>query len=102
MENSVKHKIHQILRITSKNGKTKYRGSTNAKNEVVFEPGWISDDFDLSKPAFYNLVTTITRDDDSPNVYTVRIGGCNVLTSVDESKYEEKRQNSLICPGEYI
>ena len=47
-------------------------------------------------------MTRVTRDDYSRNVYTVRIGGCNVLTSVDESKYEEKRQNLLICPGEYI
>ena len=34
-EKSVKQKVHQIIRITSKNGKTEYRGSTYAKNEVV-------------------------------------------------------------------
>ena len=45
LNNSVKHQIHQILRITSKNGKTEYHGSTYAKNEVVLEPGWISDAF---------------------------------------------------------
>ena len=42
-ENRVKHQIHQILRITSKNGKTEYRGRKYAKNYVVLEPGWISD-----------------------------------------------------------
>ena len=35
LENSVKHKIHQIVRITSKNDKTEYRGRKYAKNEVV-------------------------------------------------------------------
>ena len=89
MENSVKHQIHQILRITSKNGKTEYRGSTNAKNDFVLEPGWISDAFELCEPELYNLVTTVTHDDDSPNIYTVPVGQCNLQKSVDESKYKE-------------
>ena len=49
-ESSVKHKIHQIIRITSKNGKTEYCGRKYAKNEVVLEPGWISDYFELREP----------------------------------------------------
>ena len=102
LENSFKHKIHQILCITSKNGKTEYRGRTYAKNEVVIEPGWISNDFELREPEFYKLVTTVTCDDDSPNIYTVPVVRCNKLTSVNESKYEEKRHNSLICTGESI
>ena len=47
-------------------------------------------------------MTTVTRDNDSRNMYTVPVGRYNELTSVDESKYEEKRQNALICPGESI
>ena len=35
LENSVKHQIHQSIRITSKNGKTEYRGRLYEKNEVV-------------------------------------------------------------------
>ena len=45
LENSVKHQIQQILCVTSKNGKTEYRGRTSAKNEVVLEPGWMCDAF---------------------------------------------------------
>ena len=37
LENSLNHQIHQILHITSKNGKTEYRGRTYAKNEVVLD-----------------------------------------------------------------
>ena len=48
--NSFKHQIHQIIFITSSNGKTEYRGRTYAKNEVVLEPGWISDAFELREP----------------------------------------------------
>ena len=48
------------------------------------------------------LVTTVTRDDGSRNIYTVPVGQCNELTSVDESNYEEKRQNVLVYTGEYI
>ena len=43
-------------------------------------------------------MTTVTRDDDRQNIYTGPVGWFNELTSVDESKYEEKRQNELICP----
>ena len=102
MENSVKHQIHQIVRITSKNGKTEYRGRTYAKNDVILEPDWISDAFELREPEFYKLVTMVTRDDDSPNMYTVSIGQCYIQTSVDESKYEDIHQNEIICPGESI
>ena len=45
---------------------------------------------------------TVTRDDDSPNFYTVPIGRCDLQISVDESKYEEMHRNSLTFPGEYI
>ena len=50
LENSVKQKIHLIICITSKNGKTEYRWTTYAKNEIVLEPGWISDAFELREP----------------------------------------------------
>ena len=49
-DNSVNHKIHQIIRITIKNGKTEYHGRTYAINEVVLEAVWISDDFELREP----------------------------------------------------
>ena len=102
MENSVKHQIQKILRITSKNGKTEYRGRKYAKNEVVFEPGWISDDFELREPELYKLVTTVTHDDDNKNIYTVPVGRCDLQTSFDESNYKEIHQNELIFPGESI
>ena len=35
------------------------------KNNVVLEPGWISDAFDFREPEFYKLVKTVTRDDES-------------------------------------
>ena len=47
-------------------------------------------------------MTTVTRDDDSPNIYTVSVGRCDIQISVYESKYEEKSQHSLIFPGEPI
>ena len=47
-------------------------------------------------------MTTVTRDDYSENIYTVPVGRCNQQTSVEESKYEEKRKNALIVPGESI
>ena len=47
-------------------------------------------------------MTTATRDDDIPNIYTVPDGQFDLQTSVDESKYEEIHQNALICPGESI
>ena len=91
-----------MLRITSKNGKTEYRGKTYAKNEVVLRPGWISDDFEFCEPEFYKIVTTVTCDDNSQNIYNVPIGRWNQQTSVEYSKYEEKRKIELISPGEYI
>ena len=102
MENSVKHQIYQIIRIISKNVKIEYHGRTYAKNWVVLEPGWISDAFELRKPEFYKLVTTVTRDDGSHNIYTVPVGRCNLQKSVDESKYEEINQNALIFPYGFI
>ena len=45
---------------------------------------------------------TVTRDDESGNIYTVPVGRCNELTPVDESKYQEKRKKALIFPGESI
>ena len=49
-------------------------GRTYAKNGVLIEPGWISNAFELREPEFYKLVTTVTRDDDSRNIFTVTIG----------------------------
>ena len=46
LEDSFKYQIHQIICITIKNGKTKYQGRIYAKNEVLLEPGWISDAFE--------------------------------------------------------
>ena len=47
-------------------------------------------------------MTTVTRDDNSQNIYIVPVGWCNQQTSLEESKYEEKPQSSLIVTGEYI
>ena len=47
-------------------------------------------------------MTTVTHDDSILNIYTVPVGQCNELTSFYESKYDEKRQNSLIFPSESI
>ena len=102
LENSVKHQIHQILRITRKNGKTEHCGRTYAKNDVVLEPGQISDTFEFREPVFYKIVTMVTRDDDSPNIYTVPVGKCNLQTSADDSKYQEIHHNELVCTGESI
>ena len=44
----------------------------------------------------------VTRDDDSENMYTVPVGRYNEQTSVEESKYEEERNNALTVPGESI
>ena len=41
--------------------------------------------FEFRDPELYKLVTTITRDDDNQNIYTVLIGQCNEQTSDDES-----------------
>ena len=46
----------------------------------------------------YKLVTTVTRDDDSQNIYTVPVGQCNQQKSFEDSKYK----NALIVPGESI
>ena len=102
MENSFKNKIHQIIRITSKNGKPEYRGSTYPKNDVVLEPGYISDSFELREPEFYKIATTVTRDDYIQNIYTLPVVRRNEQTLVDESKYGEIHQNAWIFPGEYI
>ena len=56
LDNSVKYQIHQIIRITIKNGKTEYCGRTYAKNYVVLKPVWISDAFELCEPEFYKLM----------------------------------------------
>ena len=50
----------------------------------------------MREPEFYKLVTTVTRNDDSKNIYNVPVRKCNQQTSVEESKYEEKRNNALI------
>ena len=68
MDNNVEKQIHQIQRITGRNGKTEYRGWTYAKNEVVLQPGWIRDAFEFCEPELYKLVTTVTRYDDSQNI----------------------------------
>ena len=96
LQNSVKHQIHKIQRINGRNGKTEYRVWTYKKNEVVLQPGWISDAFEFREPEFYKLVTTVTRDDDSQNIFTVPVEIFNQQKSVEESKYEEKRKSALI------
>ena len=83
MDNSVKHQIHQIIRITSKNSKIEYRGRIYTKNEVVLKPGWISDDFEWREPEFYKLVTTVTRDYYSQIFYTVPVVRFNEQISVE-------------------
>ena len=50
----------------------------------------------------YKLLTTVTRDYDSQNIYTAPVGIFNQQKLVEESKYEEKRKNALIGLGEYI
>ena len=47
-------------------------------------------------------MTTVTRDDDSQNIYTGLLGKYNQQTSYDGSEYEEKRNNALFDPGESI
>ena len=83
LENIPEQQIHCI---TNRNGKTEYRGRTYAKNEVVLQPGWIRDAFELREPELYKLVTMVKRDDYSPNIYTLPVGRCDLQTSVDESK----------------
>ena len=48
--NSVEQQLYQIQRITGRNGKTRYRGWMDVKKEVLCEPGWISDAFELRGP----------------------------------------------------
>ena len=47
-------------------------------------------------------MTKVTRDDYSQNIYNLPVGKCNQQTSVEEYKYEEKRNNALIVTGESI
>ena len=47
-------------------------------------------------------MTTVRRDGESPNIYTVPFGRCDIQKSVNESKYEEIHHNVLIFPGESI
>ena len=77
MENSVEQQVHQIQHITVIHGKTKYRGWTYAKKELLCEPCWISDSFGLRESELYKLVKTVTRDDESREFYTVTVGQCN-------------------------
>ena len=46
-------------------------------------------------------MTKVTRDDDSKDIYTVPVEQCNIQTSVEESKHEEKLKNAIIVTGEY-
>ena len=57
---------------------------------------------DFRKPEFYKLLTTVTCDDDSQHLYNVPIGWWNKQTSVEDSRYKEKRKSALTFPGEYI
>ena len=47
-------------------------------------------------------MTTVTREDESQNIYTVPVERCNQQTSVEESRYEEELNNSLIFPCGFI
>ena len=47
-------------------------------------------------------MTTVTHYDDSQVIYTAVVGRFNQQTSVEDSKYKEKRKNALIDPDEYI
>ena len=77
-------------------------GWTYAKKEVLLEPGWISDDFELREPELYKLVTTVTRDDEIRKKYTVPVGRCNQQTKFEESKCKNKPKSALIVPGASI
>ena len=50
------------------------------KNEVVLQPGWISDAFEFREPELYKLVKTVTRDDDSKNIFIITVGQYNQQT----------------------
>ena len=56
----------------------------------------------MHEPEFYKLVTTVTNDGDSPNIYLIYFVQCYLPTSFDESKYKEIHQNALIFLGGYI
>ena len=47
-------------------------------------------------------MTTVTRYDDGQNIFTVPVERCNENTSVEESRYEKMRRNSIIGPGCFI
>ena len=47
-------------------------------------------------------MTTVTRDDDSPDIYTIPVGRYDIKTSVDDSRYEEIHNNELFFPCGYI
>ena len=49
-DNSVKKQVHQIQCITGRNGKKKSRGWMDAKYEVLYKPGCISDAFEFREP----------------------------------------------------
>ena len=59
----------------------------------------ISGAFESCETELYKLVTTVTRDDDIQNIYTVPVERCIQQTSVEDSKYEEKPKSALIVPG---
>ena len=44
------------------------------KKRSLLEPGWISDAFESREAELYKLVTTVARDDESKNIYTVPVG----------------------------
>ena len=62
----------------------------------------ISDAFDFHGPELYKLVTTVTRDYDSQNTFTITVVRLNQQTSVKESKYKKKPKSELIVPSQYI
>ena len=47
-------------------------------------------------------MTTVTCDDEGQNIYNVTVRLCNQQTSVEEYKYEKKRNSALFVPGGYI
>ena len=47
-------------------------------------------------------MTTVTRDYDSQNIYTVPVGRFNQHKSAEDYKYEEKPKSELIVTGESI
>ena len=44
----------------------------------------------------------VTHNDYSWDIYTVTVRRCNIQTSVEEYKYEEKPKGVFIVPGESI